>query len=167
MEETSEAYAIAKLTGIKMCQAYNQQYGTNFFSVIPATIYGPEDDFDLKSAHVLPALIKRFHQAKEEGKKAVVISGSGHSRREFIFVDDLVDATIFLLNSYKEGKHINIGSSKDYSINELASIISENIVHSESKLGDPLLSLANPIKLKELGWNPKMDLMSWLENIKL
>ena len=125
LEPTNEAYAIAKIAGIKMCQAYNKQYNTNFISVVPTNIYGPYDNFDSKTSHVIPGLIRKFHQAKVEKKKEVIIWGSGAPRREFLFVDDFADACLFLMNKYDQSEIINIGYGKDISIKELALIIKD------------------------------------------
>jgi GDP-L-fucose synthase len=125
LEPTNEAYAIAKIAGIKMCQAYNKQYNTNFISVVPTNIYGPSDNFDLKTSHVIPGLIRKFYQVKVERKKEVLIWGSGASRREFLFVDDFADACLFLMNNYNQSEIINVGYGKDISIRELALMIKE------------------------------------------
>lgn len=123
LEPTNEPYAVAKIAGIKMCQAYNRQYGTNFLSVMPTNLYGPNDNFDLKTSHVLPALIRKFHEAKTEGLSEVEIWGTGSPMREFLHVDDLADACLFLMNNYNSSKIINIGAGKDLTIKELAEMI--------------------------------------------
>lgn len=123
LEPTNEPYAVAKIAGIKMCQAYNRQYGTNFLSVMPTNLYGPNDNFDLKMSHVLPALIRKFHEAKTEGLSEVEIWGTGSPMREFLHVDDLADACLFLMNNYNSSKIINIGTGKDLTIKELAEMI--------------------------------------------
>ena len=120
LEETNKAYSLSKIAGIVMCQAYNKQYGTNFISVMPTNLYGPNDNFDLNNSHVLPALIRKFHEAKIRGAKEVVVWGTGSSKREFLHVDDLADACIFLMQKYNDAEIINIGTGKDLSIKELA-----------------------------------------------
>jgi len=163
-EETSEAYAVAKIAGIKMCKAYNTQYGTNFIAIVPATIYGPEDDFSLENAHVISALIRKFHEAKIGNKPSVEVWGSGQPRREFIFVDDLVDATVFILDKYKENWHINAGCSRDHSIKELADVISEavgfkgKITYNTGKPEGVKQKLLDSSKITSLGWKPKVSL---------
>ncbi|MBU4420778.1 MAG: GDP-L-fucose synthase [Proteobacteria bacterium] len=123
LEPTNEPYAVAKIAGIKMCQAYNRQYGTNFLSVMPTNLYGPNDNFDLKTSHVLPALIRKFHEAKIKGLSEVEIWGTGSPMREFLHVDDLADECFFLIKNYKKSEIINIGAGKDLTIKELAEII--------------------------------------------
>ncbi|MEW6214985.1 MAG: GDP-L-fucose synthase, partial [Nitrospirota bacterium] len=125
LEPTNEPYAIAKIAGIKMCQAYNRQYGTNFMSVMPTNLYGPGDNFDLKNSHVLPALIRKFHEAKLNKKEFVEVWGTGTPRREFLYVDDLADACVFLMENYNSSEIINIGVGKDISIKELAEMIKD------------------------------------------
>ena len=120
LEPTNESYAIAKIAGIKLCQAYRRQYGCNFISAMPTNLYGPNDNFDLESSHVLPALIRKFHDAKVEGRDEVVIWGTGSPRREFLHVDDLADACLFLMHHYDDESHINVGTGEDLSIRELA-----------------------------------------------
>ena len=163
LEGTSEPYAVAKIAGIKMCSAYNKQYGCKFLSVIPATVYGPGDDFDPGTAHVIPALIARFHLAKRNGEKSVTVWGEGTQRREFIFADDLVNAVIFLLGKQKSG-HINIGTSKDYAINEVARIVSKvvgfkgRIVNDAKNPGGVTRKLLDSGKINSLGWRPKFSI---------
>src|SRR6476646_2138961 len=120
LEPTNDAYAIAKIAGIKLCQAYRRQYGSNFVSAMPTNLYGPHDNFDLVSSHVLPAMIRKFHEAKEAGTREVVIWGTGTPRREFLHVDDLADACVFLMERYDDSEHINVGTGHDISIRELA-----------------------------------------------
>jgi len=127
LEPTNEPYAIAKIAGIKMCQAYNRQYGTNFISVMPTNLYGPHDNFDLQSSHVLPALIRKFVEARTAGDPSVTVWGTGSPKREFLFVDDLADACVYLMNHYNDGEIINIGIGKDISILELAAMIKEEV----------------------------------------
>jgi len=164
LEPTNEAYAIAKLSGIKLCQAYNQEHGSNFISAIPANAFGIEDDFSLENSHVIPALIRKFHQAKVDNQEFVEIWGTGSPRREFIFADDLADACIFLMAKYNESKPINLGGGKDVSIKDLAILI-KDIVGYEGQLrfdtnkpdGMPLKALESSL-LQSLGWQPKTSL---------
>jgi len=171
LEPTNEPYAVAKIAGIKMCQAYNRQYGTNFISVMPTNLYGPDDNFDLETSHVLPAMIRKFHEAKfnKPGLQPVVLWGTGSPRREFLHVDDLADACLFLMENYdvKPGIDpglINIGAGKDITIRELAGIIKETVGFKGSITWDTTRPDGTPqklldvIKLKSLGWNPKISL---------
>ena len=128
LEPTNEAYAIAKIAGIKLCQAYRTQYGSDFISAMPTNLYGPNDNFDLASSHVLPAMIRKFHDAKEEGRTEVTIWGTGAPRREFLHVDDLADACVFLMQRYDDALHINVGTGEDLSIGELAEMV-RRVVH--------------------------------------
>lgn len=123
LEKTNEAYAVAKIAGIKMCQAYRAQYGCNYISVMPANLYGPNDNYDLQNSHVIPALIRKFHEAKVNGVPFVTLWGTGSPRREFLHVDDLADACIFLMNHYENGEIINIGTGEDLEIRKLAEIV--------------------------------------------
>jgi GDP-L-fucose synthase len=158
LEQTNEAYAIAKIAGVKLCDAYRTQYGSNFISVMPTNLYGPNDNFDLNSGHVLPALMRRFHEAKLNGDNEVTIWGTGSPRREFLHVDDLADACVYLMDVYNQAGPINVGWGTDVSIKELAELVLE-VVHPTAKLvfdtskpdGTPrkLLSVA---KLDSLGW---------------
>jgi len=169
LEPTNEAYAIAKIAGIKMCQAYNKQYNTNFISVVPTNIYGPSDNFDLKTSHVIPGLIRKFHQAKVERKKEVLIWGSGAPRREFLYVDDFADACIFLMNNYNQSEIINVGYGKDISIIELASIIKEitefdgELNFDNTKPDGMPYKLLDISKINKLGWTAKIDLKKGLK----
>ena len=125
LEETNDAYAVAKIAGIKMCQSYNEQYGTNFISVMPTNLYGPHDNFDLNHSHVLPALIRKFNEAKTNEKDSVTLWGTGSAYREFMYVEDMADACIFLMEKYNGSEIINIGTGKDLTIKELALMIKE------------------------------------------
>ncbi len=165
LEPTNEPYAIAKIAGIKLCQAYRRQYGCNFISAIPTNLYGPYDNFDLESSHVLPALIRKFHDAKILGDHPkVTIWGSGKPRREFLYVDDLADACIFLMRNYDQEDHINVGTGEDLTIRELAESV-RNIVYPEAVLefdtskpdGTPrkLLDLS---RLHQSGWRHRVEL---------
>ncbi len=165
LEPTNEPYAVAKIAGIKMCQAYNRQYGTNFISVMPTNLYGPGDNYDLETSHVLAALIRKFHEAKIEGKDYVEVWGSGTPRREFLHVDDLADACLFLMHYYDDSEIINIGSGKDITILELAEMI-KDIVGFEGKMvldatkpdGAPR-KLLDVSKLTKVGWEYKYSLL--------
>ncbi len=164
LEQTNEPYAIAKIAGIKMCQAYNRQYGTKFISVMPTNLYGPNDNFDPETSHVLPALIRRFHEAKENNQKEVVIWGTGKPKREFLYVDDLADACIFLMNNYQDNEIVNIGTGEDLSIKELAEKIKDitgfqgEIIHDTAKPDGTPRKLLDVSKLHNLGWQHKTDL---------
>jgi GDP-L-fucose synthase len=168
LEPTNEPYAIAKIAGIKLCQSYNRQYGTSFISVMPTNLYGPNDNFDLKTSHVLPALIRKFYEAKvsDKGfeKKPVVLWGSGSPRREFLHIDDLADACLFLMLNYDESEIMNIGTGKDITIRELADIVKEvigyegEIIWDTSKPDGTPQKLLDVSRLKALGWEPKISL---------
>jgi GDP-L-fucose synthase len=162
LEPTNEPYAIAKIAGIKLCQAYRRQYGSNFISAMPTNLYGPNDNFDLASAHVLPAMMRKFHEAKMSGSRDVVIWGTGSPRREFLHVDDLADACILLMASYEGEDHVNVGTGEDISIRELAELLRE-IVHPDATLrfdtskpdGMPR-KLLDVSRLHALGWRHRI-----------
>ncbi len=164
LEPTNEAYAIAKIAGIKLCQAYAREYGANFISAMPTNLYGPNDNFDLATSHVLAALLRKAHDAKKAGARAMVVWGSGTPRREFLHVDDLAAACVFLLQNYDSPEIINVGTGKDVSIRELAELICE-IVGFEGELswdarqpdGTPR-KLLDISKIKSLGWRPRISL---------
>ena len=164
LEPTNEPYAIAKIAGIKLCQAYRTQYGCNFISAMPTNLYGPNDNYDLNSSHVLPALIRKFHDAKKENRQQVQIWGTGTPRREFLHVDDLADACVYLMDHYEDHCHINVGSGEDVTIRELAGLVRE-IVYPEAELefdsskpdGTPR-KLLDVSRLHDLGWRHKFDL---------
>ncbi len=168
LEETNDAYAIAKIAGIKMCQSFNEQYKTNFVSVMPTNLYGPNDNFDLEHSHVLPALIRKFHDAKIEGKKEVVLWGSGSAKREFLHVDDLADAVVFLMNNYDESDIINIGTGEDLSIKQLAELIQTLIGYDglikwdDSKPDGTPRKLLDVSKIHSLGWKHRHTLPAGL-----
>jgi GDP-L-fucose synthase len=159
LEPTNEPYAIAKIAGIKMCQAYNRQYGTNFISVMPTNLYGPYDNFDLQSSHVLPALLRKFVDARKAGASSVQVWGTGSPLREFLFVDDLADAIIFLMNHYDGSDSVNIGSGKEISILDLATMIMEEvgfngtIEFDTTKPDGTPRKLLDVSKLHGLGWS--------------
>src|SRR5690606_14600580 len=125
LEYTNEPYAIAKIAGIKMCEAYRDQYGCNFISVMPTNLYGPNDNYDLQNSHVFPALIRKFHTAKIRGESQVQVWGSGNPKREFLHADDLADACVFLMENYHEAELVNIGTGEDISIRDLATLVGE------------------------------------------
>jgi len=164
LEATNEPYALAKIAGIKLCQAYRRQYGHDFISAMPTNLYGPYDNFDLQSSHVLPAMIRKFHDARVEGRDEVVLWGTGAPRREFLHVDDLADACLFIMRRYNEAEHINVGTGEDLTIRELAEMV-RDIVHPQARLVfDPGKPDGTPRKLldvgrlRDLGWRPRIAL---------
>lgn len=164
LEETNDAYAVAKIAGIKMCQSYNEQYGTNFISVMPTNLYGPHDNFDLNHSHVLPALIRKFNEAKTNEKDSVTLWGTGSAYREFMYVEDMADACIFLMEKYNGSEIINIGTGKDLTIKELALMIKEIVGYkgeikwdSSKPDGTPKKQL-DVTELFTMGWKPKTSL---------
>lgn len=164
LEETNEAYAVAKIAGLEMCKFFKRQYGDNFISCMPTNLYGPNDNFDLKNSHVLPALIRKFHEAKVNNSEVVEVWGTGTPLREFLYVDDMADACIFLMESYDGEQHVNIGTGEEVSIRELAETVKE-VVGFEGELvfntkmpdGTPR-KLTTVEKLHELGWKHKVSL---------
>lgn len=164
LEPTNEAYAIAKIAGIKLCQSYRSQYGDDFISAMPTNLYGPGDNFDLEGGHVLPALMRRFHEAKLAGINELQVWGTGSPKREFLHVDDLADACLFLMDHYGGDSHINVGTGEDLAIRELAEIM-RDVVHPEAELvwdtskpdGSPR-KLLDVSKLHDLGWKHRIDL---------
>jgi GDP-L-fucose synthase len=164
LESTNEAYAIAKISGLKMCEYYKRQYDANFISCMPTNLYGPNDNFDLNNSHVLPALIRKFHEAKKSNDAFVEVWGTGKPLREFLHVDDMADGCVFLMENYDGVEHVNIGTGKEVSIKELAEMIKE-IVKFEGEIkfnrdkpdGTPR-KLLDVNKLKALGWEYKVDL---------
>lgn len=158
LEPTNEWYAIAKIAGIKLIQAYRKQYGRDWISAMPTNLYGPGDNYDLTTSHVLPALLRKFHEAKERGDKEVVVWGTGSPLREFMHCDDLADALVFLLKNYSGYEHVNIGSGNEVSIKELAETIAEVVGHDaqltwdRSKPDGTPRKLMESAKLKEMGW---------------
>jgi GDP-L-fucose synthase len=164
LEATNEMYAVAKIAGIKLCQSYRAQYGCDFIAAMPTNLYGPQDNFDLAGSHVLPALIRKFHDAKLAGCEEVIIWGSGRARREFLHVDDLADACVFLMTHYDSADHINVGTGEDLSIRELAELV-RSIVHPSARLlfdstkpdGTPR-KLLDVSRLHDLGWRHSIDL---------
>lgn len=178
LEPTNEPYAIAKITGIKLCENYYRQYGDNFFSVMPTNLYGPHDNFNLQTSHVLPALIRKFHEAKNQNLSTVTVWGTGKVYREFLYVQDMANACIELLISanaediYKQGiSHINIGTGKDLTISDLAKLIAEivqysgGIVYDKSKPDGVYKKLLDVTRLHNFGWREKTSLKEGIENV--
>lgn len=169
LEATNESYAVAKIAGIKLCESYRRQYGCNFISGMPTNLYGPRDNFDLTSAHVLPALIRKFHDAKRNDSRDVVIWGTGSPKREFLHVDDLADAALFLMRHYEAAQHINIGTGVDLSIGDLARMVGA-VVHPGARLvfdttkpdGTPR-KLLDVSCLHSLGWRHQIELQRGIE----
>ena len=164
LEPTNEPYAIAKIAGIKMADAYRSQYGCNFISVMPTNLYGPNDNYDLKNSHVLPALIRKFHEAKKNGESSVTLWGTGKPRREFLHADDLADACFFLMQQYNEPGFVNIGTGEDLEIGELAVLIKKivgyegKIEHDLSKPDGTPRKLMDVSRLTALGWKARIPL---------
>ncbi|RKY18850.1 MAG: GDP-L-fucose synthase [Planctomycetota bacterium] len=164
LEPTNSAYAIAKIAGIQLCQAYRKQYGCRFVSAMPTNLYGPNDNFDLTSSHVLPALIRKFHEAKLNGDATATVWGSGRPKREFLHVDDLADACLFLMNRYEDNEQINVGTGEDLAIGELASLVRDvvypeaEIVYDASKPDGTPRKLLDVGKLHRLGWKHAIEL---------
>ncbi len=164
LEPTNDAYAIAKIAGIKLCEFYREQYGCNFISAMPTNLYGENDNYDLNNSHVIPALIRKFHEAKINSKKEVVIWGTGTPKREFLFVDDLAEACLFLMKNYNGREHLNIGVGKDISIKELSEIIKEvtqytgEIVCDTSKPDGTPRKLMDVTNINQLGWSYKTEI---------
>ncbi len=171
LEETNEAYAVAKIAGIELCKFYRRQYGCDFISVMPTNLYGINDNFDLETSHVMPALIRKFHEAKVKGEKQVVMWGTGKPRREFLYVDDLADALLHLMLSYSGEKHVNIGSGEDIEIRGLAEIIkgvigySGKIENDTSKPDGTPRKLLDVTLLQETGWKHKIGLEEGIKKV--
>jgi GDP-L-fucose synthase len=171
LESTNEPYAIAKIAGIKLCDAYRHQYGCNFISVMPTNLYGPNDNYDLQNAHVLPTFIRKFHEAKSSGAKEVVIWGSGTPRREFLHADDLADACVYLMQHYNEAGLVNIGTGIDLTITDLALMVKEvvgfegELSYDASKPDGTPRKLLDVSRLTSLGWNYKINLREGLEMV--
>jgi len=171
LEPTNESYALAKIAGIKLCQSYRRQYGRNFISAMPTNLYGPNDNFDLTSSHVLPALMRRFHDAKVEGRDVVEIWGTGSPQREFLHVDDLADACTFLMDNYEGESHLNVGTGVDLSIRALAEMIRDQ-VHPSAELrfdttkpdGTPR-KLLDVSRLHDLGWHHRIELSEGIASV--
>ncbi len=171
LEPTNEPYAIAKIAGIKMCEAYHDQYGCNFISVMPTNLYGPNDNYDLQNSHVLPAMIRKFHEAKRDMKSNVELWGTGSPMREFLHADDLADACVFLMKEYNEKSFINIGTGQEVSIKELANIIKKlveyegEIVWNTDKPDGTPRKLMDVGKLNKLGWEHTIDLETGIKKV--
>jgi GDP-L-fucose synthase len=171
LEATNEPYAIAKIAGIKLCDAYRSQYGCNFISVMPTNLYGPNDNYDLQNSHVLPALIRKFHEAKKLGKPEVVLWGTGKPRREFLHVDDLADACFYLMQTYDEPGLVNIGSGVDLPIKKLALLVKKitgykgKIVHDLSKPDGTPRKLLDVNKLAAFGWRSRISLEEGIRSV--
>ena len=167
LEVTNEAYAVAKIAGIRMCKHYNQQYGTNFISVMPTNLYGPNDNYDLETSHVMAALIRKFHEAKMNNAPHVVVWGTGTPKREFLYVDDMADACVYLMENYDAsyiGEFVNIGVGEDITIRELVELIKDivgysgKIVYDTTKPDGTPQKLLDVSRLRELGWSAKISL---------
>jgi len=171
LETTNEPYAIAKIAGIKMCDAYRSQYGCNFISVMPTNLYGPNDNYDLHNSHVLPALLRKFHEAKMKDDPEVIVWGTGSPRREFLHADDMADASVYLMKNYNEPGLINIGVGDDISIKELAEMIKEitgyrgKLVFDTSKPDGTPRKLMDVSKLTQLGWKASIDLQAGIGSV--
>lgn len=171
LEPTNEPYAIAKIAGIKLCDAYRDQYGCNFISVMPTNLFGPNDNYDLNNSHVLPALIRKFHEAKKNGTKEVLMWGTGSPKREFLHVDDLADACYYLMLNYNEPGLVNIGTGSDISILDLAKTIKDivgfdgAITHDLTKPDGTPRKLMNVDKLKGFGWTASIDLRAGIQSV--
>lgn len=171
LEPTNEPYAIAKIAGIKTCESYNRQYGVDYISVMPTNLYGPNDNYDLNNSHVLPALIRKFHEAKINNQQQVVIWGSGAPMREFLHVDDLADACVYLMDNYTGDSLVNIGTGSDVTIKDLALLIKEivgyegELTFDATKPDGTLKKLTNVDKLHGLGWKHKIELREGVESV--
>jgi len=169
LEPTNEPYAIAKIAGIKLCEAYRDQYGCNFISVMPTNLYGINDNYHPENSHVLPAMIRRFHEAKINNSPEVVIWGTGSPMREFLYSDDMADACVFLMENYNEKEFLNIGTGKDITIKDLAILVKEvvnyngNINYDSSKPDGTPRKLMDVTKLSNLGWKPTIELKEGIE----
>jgi GDP-L-fucose synthase len=171
LEPTNEPYAIAKITGIKLCDAYRAQYGCDFISVMPTNLYGPNDNYDLETSHVLPALIRKFHEAKKQGREEVVMWGTGSPKREFLHADDLADACVFLMHHFSDYGFVNVGTGQDLSILSLAETIREVVGYEGKITQDPTKpdgtprKLMNVEKLHAMGWHHRIDLRDGIQRV--
>lgn len=171
LEETNEPYAIAKIAGIKMCDAYRTQYDCNFISAMPTNLYGPNDNYDLHNSHVLPAMLRKFFEAQQNNVKEVILWGDGSPFREFLHVDDLAKACVFLMNNYNDSGHVNIGSSREISISELAMQIKDitqyegNIVWDTEKPNGTPRKLMDSSKINSMGWSPNISLEEGIKQV--
>lgn len=170
LEETNEAYAIAKIAGLEMCKFYKRQYGDNFISCMPTNLYGPHDNYDLNGSHVMPAMIRKFHEAKQNQAPYVELWGTGTPLREFLYVDDMADACVYLLEHYDGEQHVNIGTGKEVTIKQLAEAVKEVVgytgdIHWNSSMPDGTpRKLTDVTKLHELGWHHKVELQEGIES---
>jgi GDP-L-fucose synthase len=171
LEPTNEAYAIAKISGLELCKFYRKQYACDFISAMPTNLYGINDNFDLQASHVLPAMIAKFHNAKQNNLSEVVLWGSGTPRREFLYVDDLADALVHLMNSYSDFSHVNVGTGVDITINDLALLVKEavnyegKIVYDSSKPDGTPQKLLDVSKLTSTGWIYKTQLKDGIAQV--
>jgi GDP-L-fucose synthase len=171
LEETNEPYAVAKIAGIKLCENYRLQYGCDFISAMPTNLYGANDNYDLRNSHVIPALIRKMHEAKTSGSKTVEVWGTGKPLREFLHVDDLSDACLFLLNNYSGLQFVNVGVGEDLSIKDLATLIKDivgftgDIVFDTTKPDGTPRKLMDVSKIKKMGWSPKIGLREGLKRV--
>lgn len=171
LEPTNEAYAIAKIAGVALCKFYRKQYGSDFISAMPTNLYGPNDTYDLNNSHVIPALLKKFHEAKEKNQAQVVIWGTGKPLREFLYVDDLAEACLFLMEHYSEEQHINVGTGEEITILDLALMIKEivgykgEITHDLSKPDSTPRKLLDVSKISTLGWRFSMPLRQGISKV--
>jgi GDP-L-fucose synthase len=171
LEPTNEGYALAKISGMQMCKFYRRQYGCDFISAMPTNLYGINDNFDLNSSHVLPAMIRKFHEAKVQNKPEVVLWGTGRVLREFLYVDDLADALVFLMNHYSDESHVNIGTGEDLSIHDLALTVKEvvgyqgDIVYDSSKPDGTPRKLLDVSLLHSIGWHHQVGLRQGIEEV--
>jgi GDP-L-fucose synthase len=170
LEPTNEWYAVAKIAGIKLCQAYRKQHGDDFISAMPTNLYGPEDNFDLEKSHVVPALMRKMHEARERGEAEVPLWGTGKPLREFLHVDDLAEALLFLMQHYSDAEHVNVGVGKDLSIRELAETIARVVGYQGELAFDPCKpdgtprKLVDTTKINALGWHPRIGLEEGLRD---
>jgi len=171
LEPTNEPYAIAKIAGIKLCETYRDQYSADFISAMPTNLYGPGDNYDLNNSHVLPAMIRKFHEAKVEGKEAVHLWGDGSPRREFLHTNDLAEALVFLMENYSESMFVNVGYGSDVTIKELASLVKSivgfegEMIWDSSKPNGTPRKLMDSSRLLDMGWSPKIDLESGIRGV--
>ncbi len=169
LEPTNEWYAIAKIAGIKLAQAYRRQHGCDYISAMPTNLYGPGDNYDLKGSHVLPALLRKAHDAKQAGADSFEIWGTGTPRREFLHVDDMADACVYLMKTYSEDPHVNVGSGSDIAIGELAELVAKvvgfegSVVRDETKPDGTMRKLMDSSRLYATGWRPKVELRDGIE----
>ena len=164
LEETNEPYAIAKIAGIKLCEAYRKQYGCDFISVMPTNLYGPNDNYDLQNSHVLPAMIRKFHEAKTNGNHSVTLWGTGSPMREFLHADDLAEACVYLMENYSEPEFINVGTGKDVTIKELAETVSNIVAFEGDLMWDTTKPDGTPRKLMDVS---KLHAQGWKHTIEL